>query len=248
MTPAARIISRLQILGISLATLNLVFWCFVPAIRGFVDETTGRWANANNPKITNGMQELMVYFDPWLAVFVFPVIYTLGFAAIPFLKKPDEAQTHSRQGGLYSIVVSLLLVSLDLVWLALIAVEIFLRGPNWNIFWPGEKWDANKIVPTNRINLSDYFWREWSGQAPQNGMAWELRELPGLVFTGLYLLAGVFVAYCLFRVARRITPYWRWMLLVLLVQLAALVPIKVFLHCVFNLKYLIYIPEYFCNL
>ena len=49
------------ILGISLALLNLLLWFCVPAIRGFVDETTGRWANADNPRVMNGVQELLVF-------------------------------------------------------------------------------------------------------------------------------------------------------------------------------------------
>jgi len=227
-----------QILGISLALFNVLLWFCVPAIRAFVDETTGRWANPDNPRIMNGVQELLVYFDPWLARGVFPIIFTLGLAVIPFLKKPSD-------GLAYSLFVSFLLIGFEMVWLGLIAVAVFLRGPDWNIFWPGEIWQ-HKIVPLNFVDLSDYFWLRWMGQSLE-GKPWALRELPGLVLLGGYLLAGSVIAYGLFRMAHRVTPYWRWAVLVLLVEVAALVPIKMACRWVFDLKYWIFIPEHFIN-
>ena len=118
MATVARNGRGVQILGVSLALLNLALWFCVPAIRAYIDEMTGRWSNAHNPLIVSGVQELLVYFDPWLARGVFPVIYTLGFAAIPFLKKASGVQTGSRPGRAYSVVLSLLLIGLEMVWLA----------------------------------------------------------------------------------------------------------------------------------
>ena len=233
-------------LGISLALLNLLLWFCVPTIRSFVDEITGRWANANNPQILTGVQELLVYFDPWLARGVFPVIYIAGFAAIPFLKKPSHARTGSRSDLAYAVFVSLFLIAFEFVWLLLIAVDVFLRGPNWNIFWPGEVWDEYKIVPLNTINLSSYSWHLMGRSV--GGMAWIMREIPGFVLIGGYLLAGIVLAYGLFRNDLRATAYWRWAVLVLLLQLAALVPLKVVCQCAFNVKYWISLPEYHWHL
>ena len=53
-----------QILGITFALTNLLLWFSVPAIRAFVDERTGRWADPNNPMILNGVQELFLYGSP----------------------------------------------------------------------------------------------------------------------------------------------------------------------------------------
>ncbi len=47
--------------------------------------------------------------------------------------------------------------------------------------------------------------------------------------------------------AARPMIYWRSVLLVFLVQTAALVPLKVSLYWVFNLKYFIHLPEYSVN-
>jgi hypothetical protein len=155
--------------------------------------------------------------------------------------------TSPSRGTAYSIVVALVLIGFEMVWLFLIAVQVFLRGPNWNVFWPGERWDAHRVVPLNNVNFSEYFWLGWIGR-PAEGMPWVLRELPGLALLGGYFLAGSAIAYGLFRLAHRETPYWRWVALVLLVQFAALVPIKMVARWTFNLKYLIYIPEHFWNI
>ncbi len=230
-----------QILGIALALLNLLLWYCVPAIRAFVDERTGRWADPNNPMILNGVQELFVYFDPWLARTVFPVVYTLGLAAIPFLGQASGKQTGARSG---QIAVTLILVGFEAVWLFLIVVAVFFRGPNWNFFWPWEQWDAHRLVPLNHINLSEYFWLSWMGQPTEN-MSWLRRELPGLALVGLYFLAGPVLAIGLFRTTE--THYGRLLPLVLLLQLMAMVPIKMLLRWLFNLKYIVFIPEHFIN-
>jgi hypothetical protein len=234
-----------RIFGISLALVNLLLWFCVPAIRAFVDETTGRWATApHKPQIVTGVQELLVYFDPWLARVVFPLVYVLGLAAIPFLT-PSPAGSGSRPGRAYAVVISLLLIALEMVWLLLIAVGVFLRGPNWNIYWPDEWDEEDKLVLLNNLNLSDSYWLSEGGMPGE--MSWAMRELPGLVLMGVYLLAGIVLAYVLFRSGSRATRYWRWAVVVLLFQLASLVPLKMLCRWAFNTKYWIYIPEYGWN-
>jgi hypothetical protein len=238
----------LRILGISLALLNVALWLSVPAIGGFIDRETGRRTNPTNPMLMRGVQELFVYFDPWLASFVFPVIYTLGLATIPFLRKSSDTQTPLPLSRLCNIFVALILIAIESVWLSLIGFELFFRGPNWNIFWPGEAWDSNRIVPLNQATLSQYYWLKLVGHWPDvNTTNWWSREYPGLLLLGIYLAAGLFIAHYLFRAERRITPYWRWASLVLLTELAALVPIKIILYWLFNIKYLICVPEHSFN-
>ncbi len=49
------------------------------------------------------------------------------------------------------------------LWVVLIVLGTFLRGPNWNFFGPFEYWDPHKVVPLNNVNLSDYFWLQLAG-------------------------------------------------------------------------------------
>jgi hypothetical protein len=250
MSSLARENRGVQILGISLACFNLALWFGVLPIRAFVDITTGRHADPlnpqSNPRIGFGVPELLVYFDPWLAGIVFPLVYTLGFAAIPFLKKTGKVEPGLRPGRAYSVIVLLLLIGFEMVWLFLIAASVFLRGPNWVIFWPGEPGDPHKVVPLNNVTLSQSFWIGWLGQST-DVMPWYVRELPGLVSFAAYFLAGMVLARILFRRTGRATPYWRWLALLMLIQIAALVPLKMLLLWVFNLKYWVYVPEYWVN-
>lgn len=238
--------SGVRSLGIALAVLNLILWFSVPALRALVDGMTGRWADPDNPRIVTGVQELLVYFDPWLARAVFPLIYTAGFAAIPFLLPPSDVHTDPRPGRAGAVLVALLLLGLEGVWLALIAIGVFLRGPNWNLFWPGERWDADRVVPLNFVDLSDHVWVRLMGR-PVEGLPWAVREFPGFVLLGGYLLAGLILAYGLYRAGRRPTPYWRWVVLVVVLQIAALVPLKIMSRWVFSIKYWIFLPEFFWN-
>jgi hypothetical protein len=236
----------MRILAISFALLNLLLWYSVPAIRSFVDAQTGRWANPNNPSIMTGVQELLVYFDPWLARSVFPVVFTLGFALIPFLRKPDDTRSVAYWNQGFNVVITLLLIGFEMVWLSLIAVGVFLRGPNWNIFWPGEEWSEHKIVALNNVDLSQYVWARRG--ISTTGMSSVYREFLGLLLLSGYWLAGISLAYGCYRLACRTTPYWRWAILTFLLQLAALVPLKIACRWLFNIKYWISFPDVFWNI
>ena len=48
-----------------------------------------------------------------------------------------------------------------ILWVVLIILGTFLRGPNWNFFGPYEVWDPNKLVPLNNVSVSEIFWVKW---------------------------------------------------------------------------------------
>jgi hypothetical protein len=227
----------LRSLGISLAILNGILWLSVPTLCAFVDGITGRRLNPDNPRIIGGLQELLVYFDPWLAFTFFPLIYTLGFALIPFLIKPAVHMA--------AIVVSAVLLALEGAWLTLIGMQVLFRGPNWNMYWPGERWDENKLVYLNQTDFSEYFWYR-AGHSLE-AMPWVQRELPGMVLLGSYLLIGVLLSYGYSRLCRQSGTAWRSVFLVLLFQLAALVPLKMATLWLLNAHYWIVGPERIWN-
>src|SRR5215510_12973570 len=89
-----------------------------------------------------GLQEMLVYYDPWMAGVVLPSLIIVGLAAIPFLdfnKKGNGYYTIAERKFSYIIFQ---FGFLDL-WVTLIVLGTFLRGPNWNIFSPFEEWDAH---------------------------------------------------------------------------------------------------------
>ena len=93
-----------------------------------------------------GLQELLVYFDPWLAGVVLPGVIAMGLMAIPYVD-PD-----AKLGvGYYSVkerpfANTVFLFGVGL-WFVLIFIGTFLRGPNWSWYWPWESWEIHKALP-----------------------------------------------------------------------------------------------------
>ena len=133
------------------------------------------------------------------------------------------------------------------LWVTLIVLGTFLRGPNWNFFGPFEAWDPHKNVPLNNRNLSEMFWMALGRS--MDGMPWYLRELPGLlVVAGYMLLLPPLLAKTIFRSFFVKMGFVRFFMLVTLIQFMACLPIKMVLRWTLNLKYIVNIPEFFFNI
>jgi hypothetical protein len=44
-----------------------------------------------------------------------------------------------------------------IMWVSLIVLGTFLRGPGWNFFWPWQYWDHDKVVALNNVDWSEFF-------------------------------------------------------------------------------------------
>ena len=78
-----------------------------------------------------GLQEMLVYFDPWYAGVVLPSLVIFGLMAMPYL------DFNKKGNGYYSIAerkFSYLTFQFGFLelWITLIILGTFLRGPNWN--------------------------------------------------------------------------------------------------------------------
>ncbi|MBI4952044.1 MAG: cytochrome C [Myxococcales bacterium] len=97
-----------------------------------------------------GLQELLVYFDPWFAGVVLPGMIIVGLMVIPYL------DVNPKGNGYYCFrdrrfAVSTFLFGFLGLWICAILVGTFARGPGWNLYAPGQYWDAHKVVAiTNR--------------------------------------------------------------------------------------------------
>jgi Cytochrome b(C-terminal)/b6/petD len=204
-----------------------------------------------------GLQEMLVYYDPWMAGVVLPSLIVVGLMAIPYIdfnKKGNGYYTIKERKFAY---ITFQLGFLEL-WVTLIVLGTLLRGPNWNFFGPYETWDAHKVEALNNVNLSEYFWQWWLGQslpkAPTgSGFALSLaymiyRELPGILLVlGYFIALPPILAISVFRDFYKRMGFVRYMVLTNLLMFMMALPIKMVLRWSFNLKYLIAIPEYFLN-
>ena len=82
------------------------------------------------------------------------------------------------------------------LWVVLILLGTFLRGPNWNFFGPYEYWDLHKLIPLNNVNLSEIFWIQLLGTTKPPSIL--LRELPGIVLCLAYFTLVPYLMYRLF--------------------------------------------------
>jgi hypothetical protein len=142
-----------------------------------------------------------------------------------------------------------------ILWVTLIFLGTFLRGPNWNFFGLYEPWDPHKLVPLNNVNLSDYIWVRGLGMVwehPAGGVSVLTilgREAPGiLLILGYFLLLPPLLAQTVLRPFYLRMGFIRFQILVSLLLFMASLPIKMVLRWAFNLKYIVAIPEYFFNI
>ena len=92
-----------------------------------------------------GLQELLVYFDPWIAGVVFRTLMIVGLMCIPYLDT-SRAAIGTFAPKARPFAVSFFAAGL-LLWFGLIFVGMFLRGPSWAWYWPWESWEIHKTVP-----------------------------------------------------------------------------------------------------
>jgi hypothetical protein len=95
-----------------------------------------------------GLQELLVYFDPWIAGVMIPLVITLGLCAIPYLdpSRKGEGVYSFRDRPIASSIFSLGLLG----WFALIAVGLWFRGPGWSWVWPGSGAESSAAIEASR--------------------------------------------------------------------------------------------------
>lgn len=193
-----------------------------------------------------GLQEMLVYYDPWLAGVVFPSVILVGLMAFPYIdynKKGNGYYTFKERW----FAVSMFLFGFLPLWVAMIILGTFLRGPNWNIFGLFEYWDVHKLEVLNNVNLSEIFWLNMLDRPmPANPL---VREAPGIIVTLLYLIVlPPLLAMLVFRKMFQKMGFIRYMVFINLLLLMAALPIKMVLRWSLNLKYIVAIPEYFFNI
>ena len=201
-------------------------------------------ANTPNPSKAPwyflGLQEMLVYFDPWIAGVVMPSLIIIGLMLIPYF------DINPRGNGYYTFrerpfAITTFLFGFLILWVTLILLGVFFRGPGWNLFWPWDRWDPHKVVALTNVDLSYLdiggtgLPFKWMGNPKIFGV-----ELIGLALSALYL--GVLpVAY--YRWKKSTSPTLqalgpvRYAIVAQLFLIMMSLPLKMFLRIAFNIKY-----------
>ncbi|MFQ5502110.1 MAG: hypothetical protein ACE5EQ_07385 [Phycisphaerae bacterium] len=252
-----------ELVALVLCTVALVVWAIV--LKAPL-EPAANPTNIPNPSKAPwyflGLQELLVYFDPWIAGVLLPSFIIVGLIALPYLDK------NPRGNGYYTFkerkfVISMYMFGWVIMWLLLIVLGTFLRGPNWNIFGPYETWDPHKPVALVNVHVSDIFWiiipdalnaDWWKPGLPTEPILgfvppYLVREAPGIVLLGGYFLVlPVLLAKTIFKKIYADIGFVRFCVFWMLMSWLFIVPIKMVLRWAFNLKYFVALTEFFFNI
>ena len=96
-----------------------------------------------------------MYFDPWFAGVVLPILIIAGLLAFPYI------DANPLGSGYYTIRQRVVAIGSFgagfLIWLMLIFIGTFVRGPGWMWFWPGQTWDHTRVTYEVNRNLAGAF-------------------------------------------------------------------------------------------
>jgi hypothetical protein len=236
-----------ELISLIVCTIVLIVWSIL--LKAPLEQPANP-ANTPNPSKAPwyflGLQEMLVYFDPWLAGVVLPGLIIAGLIAIPYVDKNPKGN------GYYTFnerkaEITIFLFGFAVLWSSLIVLGTFLRGPNWNFFGPFEFWDIHKLAALTNVNLSEYVWvRALHTGYPSS---WFVREIFGIVLVLFYVFAlPVILAKSLFKVYLDKLGAPRYYVTAFLFLMMMSLPIKMLARWIFNLKYIVGIPEIFFNI
>jgi len=237
-----------ELIAMVAQTIFLVVWAI--ALQAPLEQPASSTVAPNPSKAPwyfLGLQEMLVYFDPWMAGVVLPSLIIVGLMAIPYI------DTNKSGNGYYTInqrkfAYITFQYGFLILWVVLIVLGTFLRGPNWNFFGPYEYWDLHKVIPLNNVNLSEIIWLQMLGQAKPDNIL--MREAPGFAVVLAYfaLVPPLLARIPFFKKVIAQGGWVRYLVLSGLILFMASLPIKMVLRWTLNLKYIIAIPEYFFNI
>jgi len=140
-----------------------------------------------------GLQEMLVYFDPWIAGVVMPSIIMVGLMVFPYVDSNPLGNGYytlkQRRFALWMFGAGFLM------WILLIVIGTFIRGPGWIWFWPGQTWDHNAVVFDKNVDLHDMIATSSAGKALGLGI---LQTTFGKFIFGGLVVGGFFIVGALF--------------------------------------------------
>jgi hypothetical protein len=236
-----------ELISLILCSVVLILWSIF--LKAPLEQPANRSVTPNPSKAPwyfLGLQEMLVYFDPWLAGVVLPGLIIVGLIAIPYVDKNPKGNGYFTFNE-RKAEITLFLFGFVILWVSLIVLGTFLRGPNWNFFGPFEFWDLHKLEALVNVNLSEYIWVRGLGTGLPS--QWYVREIFGILFVLFYIFAlpGLLGKLWFKRYYEKLGGPRYYVTAFLFVTMMAL-PIKMLLRWLFNLKYIVAIPEFFFNI
>ena len=145
---------RIEFLAVIIVTAVLFIWSIT--LNAPLEEPSNPNLTMNPSKAPwyfLGLQEMLVYFDPWIAGVVMPSLMLVGLMAFPYV------DSNPLGVGYYTWKQRKVAIGAFLFgfasWIILIIIGTFMRGPGWIWFWPGQTWDHNTVIYEVNRDLPD---------------------------------------------------------------------------------------------
>lgn len=184
-----------------------------------------------------GLQEMLVYFDPWIAGVIMPTLMLIGLMVFPYV------DSNPLGSGYYTwkqrkVAVGAFLVGFAM-WVALIIIGTFMRGPGWVWFWPGQTWDHNVVMYEVNRDLPDIV--GITGQP--------LKGIFGAIVVGIFFAIAGFITHKLIlrsefdkKIFERTTLLQYLIFQFFAITVLWALPAKLVLRLVFRIKYVMVTP------
>ncbi len=229
---------RVEFLAAIIVTLVLMVWSIT--LNAPLEEPANPNLTMNPAKAPwyfLGLQEMLVYFDPWIAGVLMPTIIIIGLIVIPYV------DTNPLGNGYYTyrqrkFAILTFLFGFFVLWVTMVFIGTFIRGPGWMWFWPGATWDHHRLVFETNRDLHELFGitsQPWAG-------------LVGGAAVGLYFVLFGWLTHKLFVWNDFNRKIYKQMTLVQYLTLQALLvimwglPVKIILRLLFRIKNVMVTP------
>ena len=184
-----------------------------------------------------GLQEMLVYFDPWIAGVIMPTLILIGLMVFPYV------DANPLGSGYYTwkqrkVAVGCFLIGFA-TWVALIIIGTFMRGPGWVWFWPGQTWDHNVVLYEVNRDLDEI--------VGITGQPWQ--GLFGAAVVGLFFLVAGFLTHKLIlrtsfdkKIFERTTLLQYLIFQFFAITVLWAMPVKLLARQLFRIKYVMVTP------
>ena len=148
---------RIEFLAAIIVTLILMVWSIT--LNAPLEEPSNPTLTMNPSKAPwyfLGLQEMLVYFDPWIAGVVMPSLIIVGLMVVPYIDANPLGNGYytfkQRKSAILTFIFGFIVL-----WVTMIVIGTLIRGPGWMWFWPGTTWDHNRLEFAVNRDLPDIF-------------------------------------------------------------------------------------------
>jgi hypothetical protein len=225
---------RIELLATLIVTLILMVWSIT--LNAPLEEPANPTLTMNPSKAPwyfLGLQEMLVYFDPWIAGVVMPSLIIVGLMVIPYIDaNPLGNGYYTFKQRKFAILT--FIFGFIVLWVSMIVIGTLIRGPGWMWFWPGTTWDHNRLIFEVNRDLPDLL-----GIKDR-----VVKIIFGAIVVGLYFIAAGIGIHKLInltpfsrKIAARMSLLQYVIMQTFLIIMLAL-PLKILLRLVLRIKYI----------